>query len=577
VSDAGDKAGDGDTPLSGEPPREDAPAELSGPSAGPASVSPGRPSLAERLVRRKWLLLHVVAGLVTVAAGALLGARFMPEPDDDEPPPPPRLEVAGEALAAGDDAVAEALDLVRRYSRSELELELPDGSVRPLRPATLGAEIDRVHLADFLRAALSPDSPLARAYQRAREDDPDLVLRVPIPVRVDTARAVDALLAIKDDIDAPASDAVVDVDKRKLVPEKTGFRLDVYATLANVDAALRRGDKRVAAAGERLEPRIRASQLGNVTFDEVLGYFETRYTLGDKYRDRTYNLRLAASRLDGTVLLPGETFDFNETVGPRDEAHGYRVAPVIAQGELVDGIGGGTCQVSGTLHGAALFAGLEIVERYPHSRPSSYIKLGLDAAVAYPAINFRIRNDFDYPIVLHQTVRQGVVRAEILGPERKRAVTFSRRIDEILPFDEEIRETEDLPSGKRLLTQRGVPGFKTTVLRIVRDGVYALREKRVDEYPPTTQIVMVGTGSEERKSKIREDTTLEYVADEYLEMTQGPDIRTPGVTGDEPGGGTLETRTPGRTGRRGWQAEAGMKVFDSPEEDDDDGNDGDER
>src|SRR5690606_9944049 len=120
--------------------------------------------------------------------------------------------------------------------------------------------------------------------------------------------------------------------------------------------------------------------------------------------------------------MPGEEFDFNAVVGPRDEAHGYRVATVIAQGELVDGLGGGTCQISGTLHAAALFAGLEIAERYPHSRPSSYIKLGLDATVAYPSITYRVRNPFDYPVVLHEKVAGGVVRAEILGPERKHTV-----------------------------------------------------------------------------------------------------------------------------------------------------------
>ena len=74
----------------------------------------------------------------------------------------------------------------------------------------------------------------------------------------------------------------------------------------------------------------------------MLGYFETNYSRSMRYQARTFNLRLAASKLDGYVLLPGETFDFNDVVGPRDEANGYKVAPVIAEGELVDGIGGGT-------------------------------------------------------------------------------------------------------------------------------------------------------------------------------------------------------------------------------------------
>ena len=133
-------------------------------------------------------------------------------------------------------------------------------------------------------------------------------------------------------------------------------------SLARLDAAVTRGDDHVDAAVERIEPRLARAALGNVEFGKVLGWFETRYSQADKSKDRTYNLRQAASKLDGTVVLPGEIFDFNATVGPRDEAHGYRVAPVIAQGELVDGLGGGTCQISGTLHGAALFGGLDIVE-----------------------------------------------------------------------------------------------------------------------------------------------------------------------------------------------------------------------
>jgi hypothetical protein len=266
------------------------------------------------------------------------------------------------------------------------------------------------------------------------------------------------------------------------------------------------------------------------------------------------------------VLLPGEVFDLNETVGPRDEAHGYKVAPVIAQGELVDGIGGGTCQVSGTLYGAAYFAGLDIVERYPHSRPSWYIKLGLDATVVYPSINFRIRNPFDHPVVLHETVKRGVVRAEVLGPERTRTVTFFRRLDEVMPFEQVERETDKLPEGKRVLAQRGMPGFKTTIFQLVREGAYAWRSRTQHQYPPTSQIVDVGTGPSDQTTKAQDDPHPEYLADQYLVVTQGPGIRTPGVKDPEPGGGTTESRVPGPTGRPGWQKKAGMPYWESEDE-----------
>jgi vancomycin resistance protein YoaR len=505
---------------------------------------------------------RLAASLAVLAASAAVVVWLFWPPPPPPPPAPPKLEVAGQPVVMEGDTVANALDLVRRYARGSVQLVLPDGSKRELKPSLLGAEIDRVRLAQFVRAALDPKSEVGRRLAERRAADPAATQAVPIPMRLDPARALKVLVAVKEEVDRTAVDAVVDLDARVVKPDAAGFRLDVYATLARLEAALALGQSEAQAAGEVLAPRIVASQLADLRFDEVLGYFETRYANDAKHAARTYNLRLAASKLDGTVLLPGEELDFNGTVGARDEAHGYRVAPVIAQGELVDGIGGGTCQVSGTLHGAAFFAGLQMVERAPHTRPSAYIKLGLDAAVSYPAINFRVKNDFDFPIVLHETVKGGVVRAEILGRERKRTVTFFRRIDEIIPFAEEVRETEDLPKGERVLSQRGIPGFKMMVFRVVREGAYAVRAKTYNEYPPTSQIVLVGTGGGEGKGKPRVDESLEYVADEYLVITQGPEIRTPGVDGKEPGGGMVESRTPGRTGDRGWQKKQGMPFFE---------------
>jgi hypothetical protein len=261
------------------------------------------------------------------------------------------------------------------------------------------------------------------------------------------------------------------------------------------------------------------------------------------------------------VLLPGEVFDFNGIVGPRDESSGYKVATVIAEGELVDGIGGGTCQVSGTLHGAAFFAGLDIVERYPHTRPSSYIKLGMDATVVYPTINFRVRNPYDFPVVLHETVKGGTVRAEILGPRRPRTVTLLRRVLAAVPYEQTERLDDDLPRGTRVLSQRGVPGFKLRRYRILREGDHAVRERWDDVYPPTNQIVRVGTGrSGADRPAPEDDPHPEYVADELLVATQGPNLGT--AEQEREGGPTLEQREPGPYGEAEWTKKAGMPFWD---------------
>ena len=383
---------------------------------------------------------------------------------------------------------------------------------------------------------------------------------LPVPVVLNSERAIPVLLALKDELDKTPADARLDLEQKRLIHEQPGRLLDLDATLEKLDDAVAEGKKSVELAFRERRPKRVAAELGNVEFGTVMGFFETTYDRSQKHLGRTFNLRLAASKLDGTVLLPGETFDFNEVVGPRDEANGYRVATVIAEGELVDGIGGGTCQISGTLHGATFFAGLEIVERYPHTRPSSYIKMGMDATVVYPTIDLRMKNPFDFPVVLHETVKNGVVRAEVLGSRRPYTVTLIRRIDAAVPYEEVERQDPKLPDGVRVLQQRGVAGFKLHRYRILRDGEHATRERWTDSYPPTQQIVRVGTSADLPRSsaKAEDDPHPEYVADELLVATQGPDLRDP-----KTGLPTLsETREPGRYGRRGWTAKEGMPVWE---------------
>ncbi len=110
-------------------------------------------------------------------------------------------------------------------------------------------------------------------------------------------------------------------------------------------------------------------------------------------------------------------------------------------------------------------------------------------------------------------------------------MSYFRRIDSVVPFDEVERPTPKLPEGARALAQRGIPGFRTSSSRVVRDGAYARREKWSDAYPPTTQIIHVGTGPKDEGYQAHDDPHPEYVVDEYLVVTQGPDIHTPAPPG----------------------------------------------
>ena len=513
---------------------------------------------------------------IAVASGLATGLLLVPRagsPDDPKEPLPP-LTLLKQQLPQTETAQKAALERVRRYAAGKLVLELPDGKRRDIFVGELGGEIDKVRLAALVHDAQDRTSVLLRGYHAQRKSD---AITLPVPVTLDRERAEKALLSLKDELDRLPVDARLDLEARKLVPEQNGRLLDIDATLGAIEEALGRGDSKVRVVFEERKPKRVAAQLGAVAFDDILGYFETHYDRSARFQARSFNLRLAASKLDGQVLLPGEVFDFNETVGPRDEANGYKVAKVIAEGELVDGIGGGTCQVSGTLHGAAFFAGIDIVERYPHTRPSGYIKMGMDATVVYPTINFRIRNSFSFPIVLHETVKNGIVRAEILGPRRTRTVTLIRRIDAALPFEEVERPDKDLPNGLRVLSQRGVPGFKLRRYRIIREGDNAVRERWDDTYPPTSQIVRVGAGDMQKDAKTpQDDQHPEYLADELLVTSQGPkldaaeadddakkdDAKKDDDTADR-GGVTRESREPGKYGTAGWTEEAGMPYWRS--------------
>jgi vancomycin resistance protein YoaR len=413
----------------------------------------------------------------------------------------------------------------------------------------LGARVDGAHLEALARELTDATSVLRRAHALTAKAAP---VTLAVPYTVDASATLAALMQLKDELDVAPVDARYDFRTRELSPDQPGRRIDAWGTLARLDDALASGVTEVQAVVETFAAARPASRFQGVSTDAVLGWFETKYARDLKHEARTYNLRLAASKLDGYVLLPGETFDFNQVVGPRSEAMGYKVAPVIAQGELVDGIGGGTCQIAGTLHAASFFAGLELGERKPHTRPSFYIKMGLDAAVAYPTVTLQLANPMPFPVVLHETVQGGMVRAEILGPARTRDVTFGRRIDKVVPFAERDTPDPSIPKGARELKQRGIPGFQITRWRIVRDGPFAVREHHQDYYPPTTQIWKVGTGPDDPKFEADDDAHPEYVADEYLFISQGADIKGPH------GLDMVESRTPGKTGSYGWTVREGF-------------------
>lgn len=496
-----------------------------------------------------WVWVGLAIGCGALAAVLLLSQTARPQAEAVQLPV---VRLLGEPLTLDPKAPARALDRLREHTRGLFELRLPDGDVQRVSYSDLGVDVDKDRLTQLLRDTVDRTSPLSRWRQR-NGATANVPVDLPAPLTTAPEAVLRTLLSTKDEYDRPPVNARLDLEQRRVLASQEGLLLDLDATARAIQSALEHGETGADAVFEVVAPERTTDELQDVKFDHVIAAFETPYDRSQRARERTFNLRLAASRLDGTVLLPGEEFDFNEVVGPRDEANGYKVAAVIAQGELVDGIGGGTCQISGTLHAAAFFAGLDIVERYAHTRPSSYIKLGLDATVVFPTITFRFKNPFDFPVVLHQTVKDGVVRAEILGPDTGHTVTLIRRILQALPYEQAERPDDRLEQGKRVLAQRGVPGFKMRMYRIVREGAHARREKRDVIYPPTQQVVLVGTAETTAPNAPKDASQPEYTADELLVMTVLPKgQQAPKL---------LEKRDPGEYGVAGWTQRLGMPQF----------------
>lgn len=162
-----------------------------------------------------------------------------------------------------------------------------------------------------------------------------------------------------------------------------------------------------------MSPNVTTNMIGTEAFPDLLSSYSTNYAASN--RNRTTNLILAANKINGTVIMPGETFSYNKVVGARTIAAGYKEAPIYVSGEVVDGVGGGICQITTTLYNAVVYANLEIVQRTNHQFVPSYAPASRDATVVYGSIDFQFKNNRAYPIKLVCSVSGGVATFQIFG------------------------------------------------------------------------------------------------------------------------------------------------------------------
>lgn len=225
-----------------------------------------------------------------------------------------------------------------------------------------------------------------------------------------------------------------------------------------------------------------------------------RYTtVSTNTADGTYNMELALSKMNGTKILPGETFSFNETTGDStNDSQGFRKAGAISGGKLIDEYGGGICQASTTLYGAVLRADLKVIERYNHSWPSTYVPIGQDAAINYPSQDFRFQNDTGSSIFINSYMDGKTLVVEIYGKQDKSfdEIKIESEKTETIPAGDPVEQKDStLKSGTRETYREERTGYRAKAYKVFyKSGKEIKREEIASSYyPPITAIIKVGT------------------------------------------------------------------------------------
>ncbi len=443
---------------------------------------------------KRWIGVTFAALLgVTTALGGTVAVRHVL----------PKGNEVAEGVVLGDLAVQPG-QLPEQVARQRIDrlLDQPmalvdddQGQIDSASLRQLGATIDVEQVAAALSAVGRSGSLWERlddAWQARRGK-----IAVALPLRIPLEPLALRLADYKIQRDRRPRPARWDHAKAAATEHRSGVLIDLYAVLEAMTQAVGRCSTEVRLPVGQVDPAVTTAVVTSIDRSTVLARFQTRFAFLGSQAGRAQNIARAAAQLDGQLMMPGAVLSFNELVGPRSIENGFAQAGEIYKGELRMGIGGGTCQVASTFHAAAYLAGLEITQRSPHSRPSGYVRLGLDATVAYPHVDMKLRNPFDFPIVLRAQVDQGTLTLELLGAKRPARVEYAAATVGVRPYKRKIRQAHWLAEGRVIRKQKGIAGVTVEKIRHITytDGTDRI-EKTTDTYPPTTEVYYVAPGTD---------------------------------------------------------------------------------
>ncbi len=296
----------------------------------------------------------------------------------------------------------------------------------------------------------------------AAEDASVLVLNLEIEDAEPTSVDVDKLY---NELSGPAQDAYYQYENGNVsvVAEKIGVIVDK----SEFEKAFLSSDKTYSIPVKTNMPEKSAEELNRLLFCDTLASYSSSFSTSSE--SRATNVRLSASRINDYILMPGDVFSYDKTIGKRTAANGFREANVYVGNKIETGIGGGICQTSSTLYSAALYANLEIVSRTSHSLPVGYVPAGQDATIAEGYIDLLIKNNTDYPVKIVAVTNGRMLTCKFLGVKTpgQSVELFHSRISTSSPKTERSFD-EAIPVGYKKTTNSGADGYTIASKRVVK-------------------------------------------------------------------------------------------------------------
>lgn len=410
-------------------------------------------------------------GLSVIVAGGAIALVLMASRYESKIQPGTRVGI----VEVGGLVPADAAKKLRVWWESEkvreVSLSVKSGRKAPLKSTVskLGLRLDdqgsvaELPMDDFW---VSTARSISQGETQSKQFEPKFVLDDSAAKRIDAY--------VKDSVGEPKPAKVSYKDGVIVrMPEVSGYSVDREAFLPAIKEGLK-GDGTIQIPIQEAPKKLPDEELAKIT--DVVSEYTTSFPAGQV--GRSANLRIASAKIDGVVLLPGEVFSFNQTVGQRTIEDGYKVAGIYRNGKHAKGLAGGICQVSGTLYNAVLLGNLKVKERRNHSMPVAYLPVGRDATVDYGSADLKFENNTDHPIALYSKYVKGKLTFGVLGKKvpgmQVKLITSGHR-----SWSKGVQYVVDrsLPAGKSKVIEKGSSGHSIDTYRVVlKNGVEIKRE-----------------------------------------------------------------------------------------------------